>query len=182
MKKLLLAATAVMAMMSSAHSADIQLSDKGTAPRITINGELAKGDYQKFSNLAARLPSGHAGSVYLDSPGGAVDDALSIGSWIADQNWTTVVPKFCASSCALIWLAGKDRTVKSDARVGFHAIYFAKSDQVSPGGNAKVGAYLFKLGFSPNTIEYLTQTSPKKMEWLDGEKAERYGIDVNVVE
>jgi hypothetical protein len=181
MKKLLLAATAVMAMMSSAHSADMQLSDKGTAPRITINGELAKGDYQKFSNLVARLPSGHAGSVYLDSPGGAVDDALSIGSWVADQNWTTVVLRECASACALIWLASKDRTVKSDARVGFHAVFFA-SGQVSPGGNAKVGAYLFKLGFSPNTIEYLTQTPPKKVEWLDGEKAEHYGIEVNVVE
>jgi hypothetical protein len=182
MKKLLLAATAVMAMVSSAHSADMQLSDKGTAPRITINGELVKGDYQKFSNLVARLPSGHAGLVVLDSPGGALDDALNIGSWVADQNWTTVVNTSCASACALIWLASKDRTVKSDARVGFHAISLANSGQVSPDGNALVGAYLFKLGFRPDTIAYLTQTSPKKLEWLDGEKAEHYGIDVNVVE
>jgi hypothetical protein len=181
MKKLLLAATTVMAMMSSAHSADMQLSDKGTAPRITINGDLVKGDYQKFSNLVARLPSGHAGSVYLDSRGGVVDEALSIGSWVADQNWTTVVLRECASSCALIWLASKDRTVKSDAKVGFHAIFFANG-QVSPGGNAMVGAYLFKLGFSPETIDYLTKTPPKKVEWLDSEKAEHYGIDVNVVE
>ena len=64
----------------------------------------------------------------------------------------------------------------SNSFIGFHAAYNPSDLRESGAANALVGSYLEKLGFGWGTIVYLTSAAPKEMEWLDGAKAEKYGI------
>ena len=112
-----------------------------------------------------------------------MSDGLNIGLMIRQKKMATVVFDTCASVCALIWLAGTPRAVFEDSNVGFHAVYNGTEDKtINSGGNALVGAYLKQLGFSYQTIFYLTQTAPEEMEWLNGDKAKKYGIAVTLLD
>ena len=87
----------------------------------------------------------------------------------------------CASVCGLIWLAGDPRLVVKTAHIGFHAARYASNGKVLSDANAVIGAYLFRLGFSYDTIRFLTHTSPDSMEWLTNEAAEQFGITAQVL-
>jgi hypothetical protein len=89
----------------------------------------------------------------------------------------------CASACALMWLAGSPRGAFENSKVGFHAAYRTdgKTTIEDGTGNAYVGAYLAKLGFSYNAIAYMTQAAPEEMEWLDATKAKKYNIAYTVL-
>ena len=72
---------------------------------IVVSGEIVAGDEEKFRRLALEFPNA---VVVLYSPGGALAPALEIGKLIHLRGYPTIVPSnaLCASSCALIWLAG----------------------------------------------------------------------------
>ena len=63
------------------------------------------------------------------NPGGAVLSGLEIGRQIKSKKLMTAVPSstLCASSCALIWLAGATRFAEDSSIVGFHAAYVIKN-------------------------------------------------------
>jgi hypothetical protein len=94
--------------------------------------------------------------------------------------WETVVQQRCLSTCALMWLAGRERWVYPDARIGFQAISY-KSGEPSTGSNAVVGAYLANLGLSEVAIRYLTSAPPNSMAPLDKAKADELGIATRTV-
>jgi hypothetical protein len=117
----------------------------------------------------------------LNSQGGRIADAINIGHMIRDRRFRTVVGTACVSSCALIWLAGVERGAFDDSNIGFHSAYNiveGNKAEVSGGGNAVVGAYLAKLGFSYDTIYYFTKTTPESAEWFTFAKAKELGIRV----
>ena len=78
-----------------------------------------------------------------------------------------------------MWLAGVQRGVAADARIGFHSAFRRDEDGnlvTSGGGNALAGGYLAKLGFKWSTIYYLTNADPNGIDWLNDEKAKELGI------
>jgi hypothetical protein len=68
--------------------------------------------------------------VTLSGPGGVALAAMKIGELIHTNGWATYVPSetVCASSCAIIWLAGMPRTIEGapGVTIGFHAVYDAQ--------------------------------------------------------
>jgi hypothetical protein len=145
---------------------------------VQINGTIEAGDYIKFYQATKELKPGD--TIWLNSPGGRFDQGLPIAQLIKKNGWNTAVGAnaVCTSMCAFIWLAGKPRFSTSQSSIGFHSVYFQGTLQSSPSGNAMMGAYLRDLGFKLDTIRYLTETPPEKMEWLTFEKAKQYDIDV----
>ena len=145
---------------------------------ITISGPIALGDETRFRALAN--VSGNA-IVVLNSEGGLTFTALEIGKAIRLAGFATAVPSdsLCASSCALIWLAGTPRFSEGDSHVGFHASYIVKDGQASESGvgNALVGAYLTQLGLPQRAIIFVTSAPPEGIEWLDRKKARSVGIE-----
>jgi len=185
--KPLTAAIVATLIGSTAEAADIehkylQTPDGKSVPAIRITGKIVGEDFLKFFD-ARVLYARSWGFVYLESPGGSVLDAISIGQQIAEAEWDTVVGEnsTCASACGLIWLAGKRRFVAENARIGFHAVYYTDSRQITSNGNAIVGAYLSKLGFGLKTISYVTSMPPDQMDWLSSAKAKEYDIAVQVL-
>src|SRR5262245_6163417 len=88
----------------------------------------------------------------------------------------------CFSICAAIWLAGSERYVANNTKLGFHAAYRREGQGkkatavVSSGGNAIVGAYYGQLGLSDNAIYWLTSAPPQGGLWMNAKVARELGI------
>ena len=144
--------------------------------RCTSEGLLEDDDYSKF--LAAS--GGQNLTVDLNSPGGSLLSALQMGAYVRDNGYSTLVrdESTCASACALLWLAGRNRVAGRRAAIGFHAA--SVNGSVVSDGNAVVGAYLSQLGLSLDAVVKLTQSSPDDMYWLKLNDAKALGIDLYV--
>lgn len=154
----------------------------GDPPVVIVSGEILPGDGERFANQVERLD--HA-IVALTSPGGSVLSGLRMGQLIRDRGFFTLVPgrSVCASSCGLVWLAGKRRFMEPDARIGFHAAYIVRRGraQESGAGNALIGAYLSRLGLTDRAILYVAQAAPDDMTWLTPSAAGQLGLDLTVL-
>jgi hypothetical protein len=167
----------------SASAAEMRVTKpqkKGDFYVIFIDGDIEKGDFEKFKKLAIanNLPAGKV-IVSLQSRGGFMGEAADMGTAIRGMKWWTVAREHCASACSDIWLAGVRRGVYQETALGFHSVYITTKDgktEVDSSGNAIVGAYYSKLGLSYEAISYLTSAKPDEMEWLDPEKAKKYNI------
>ena len=146
---------------------------------IEVSGELFNGDETKFIEMA--IMSADA-IVVFHSTGGNLLAGIEIGKAIRLKGFSTLAPDnmYCASACALAWLAGRTRFISDTALVGFHAVYTAQAGetQISSAGNAIVGAYLNQLGLPTSAIVYITSAPPDGMQWLNFADAQRVGIEV----
>jgi len=195
-KRSILAGATLMLLSSSSQSAEFKWWKIDTdVYGMKLIGKIEDGDAKKFfeslGDLAKKnypnekwnkpLSSKFALTVHLDSPGGAVKEAIQIGEFIRKEKFNTFVNEqvVCASACGLIWLAGNKRYAHVVAHIGFHAVFDGndKDKKTSSSGNAIVGAYLGSLGFNYNAIAYLTMAPTDKMEWLSANIAKNYGIN-----
>jgi hypothetical protein len=160
------------------HGAQIEVYEgKPELPVIGINGELEAADADRFQELSSRLNNA---VVLLRSSGGKMIAGIRIGEIIKAKGYTTVVKDYCASSCALIWLAGSKRFMTPTARIGLHQAYNV-TGQADGVGNAFLGGYLTRLGLGYAAIAYATQAGPAGMKWLTPDDAKRIGVQVIVL-
>jgi uncharacterized protein YraI len=148
---------------------------------VDVVGELNIGDEKTFEKKTANRRNV---IVTLISAGGNPLPAIEMGKLIRKHAMTTFVPgnRLCASACALIWLAGKPRTLESNARVGFHAAYNRHTGQESGAGNALVGAYLNEIGLSSKAILGMTSHGPTEMAWLTDDRAKAWGLALETMQ
>jgi hypothetical protein len=86
------------------YAAQIEVYDgKPELPVIGINGDIEAADADRFQELSSTRNNA---VVLLRSAGGKMAPAIRIGEMIKAKGYTTIVKDYCASSCALIWLAG----------------------------------------------------------------------------
>jgi hypothetical protein len=144
-------------------------------PVITIIGEIAPGDDEKFERIVFNAENA---VVFLASPGGDVDSGISIAKLVKLKAYDTVVMpnSACASICGIIWLSGEERLTYPSSRVGFHAASRREDGTESGAGTGQVAIYLYQLGLSPSAIAWLTSSRPNEMLWLSTELARQFGI------
>jgi hypothetical protein len=197
-----LALLAGVSFAAPAHAADITWGwyRSGNAIHIDITGEIVAGDMQKFRAVSGEVIDALLRArkldvdVWLESPGGLINEGLAIGDHIRLAGYGTVVGsnEECASVCGLIWLASKDRAAFPTSQIGFHAAFVEKPHrcwllftcatvEVSSAANAAVGAYLQRLNFGQAAIRFLTSAAPESMKWLDFESAKKAGIAITMI-
>ena len=149
-------------------AADFAVDSSTELVVITVTGDIAYGDDERFRALAVQH---RRAAVVLASDGGNLDAALAIGRAIHVAGWSTAVADgdACASACALIWLAGTPRFAGPNASIGFHAAYREDGGRPSESGvaNAFVGRYLGVLNLPDRAVEFATTAGPEGMRWLD---------------
>ena len=93
--------TAILVLISPASAASIKAGDDA----IVISGKIESGDAATFFTIAN---AASARVVVLESDGGHLDPAVTIGRDIRRRGLATVVRTNakCVSACVLIWLAG----------------------------------------------------------------------------
>ena len=97
-------------MYAQAAEIRIQKLPANTAYLVSLSGSIDRADSERFIQQTSGI---NRAVVVLDSSGGSVLEGLAIGRNIRDRGFFTAVPNntLCASSCALIWLAGMQRGV-----------------------------------------------------------------------
>lgn len=117
-KFLFAAETAQLAVGSDpiGDAAKLELQPDGKS--LLLDGNLTAGTASRFEAVLAAHPNANA--VLLRSHGGRTREAERIARLIASRQLSTEVIGHCSSACTLVLLAGKQRSVRAGARVGFH--------------------------------------------------------------
>jgi hypothetical protein len=144
---------------------------------ITIRGEIDADDYKKFIEIASDIM--HA-SVILNSKGGHIAAAISIGRFIRLRNYDTRLHNggACNSACTLIWLAGTFRHLDRYARLGFHSAATTRRPPYkrSEVGNAAIAAYMASMGVPQQVIDLQPKADPCCLNYVEYAQAKAWGL------
>ena len=141
--KAFILAALISVLSSSAFAATLVVHDADpfddTLCHYTFSGEIMPGDSRYFETLGGTT---YGMTLCLDSPGGALGEALKIFERVWDVNLRTEVRPGaeCLSSCALIFLGGSllegtdvtrqmDRTLWVGGQLGYHGPGLAQSTE-----------------------------------------------------
>jgi hypothetical protein len=138
----------------------IRLSDDSEA--INITGGMNDGAADALAATLDRAPG--VKTVIFDSPGGWRREGRLLAAVISQRGLSTHVDGRCSSACTLAFLAGKERTLGPQGRLGFH--------QVRSVGRSDLGRYLDigrtrsmyeSAGLPTDFVEKVVATPPEKM-------------------
>ena len=131
-------------------------------------------------------------TVALDSPGGAVAEALAIGTLIRDKGYETSVAAgaLCASSCPLVFAGGRERVATAQSAIGVHQIYAAAptgsiTSQLQAAGNAmseaqtltaQISRYLSSMGVADEVWLRALETPPDRLTYFNADDLKRLNL------
>ena len=160
---------------------------------IALQGVIGGDIVQKFQDVRDKTKAFACESPWLllESAGGVLQSGLELGRDARDSGFRTVTRYECASACALIFLAGRERIlVGSRARIGFH-----QAAVVYNGSKEKHCSFMFDMGGvremrryvatmipsrSDDVMKLIMSTSCETIEWTSGQHALDLGIATGV--
>jgi hypothetical protein len=164
---------AMIGVVQSAQAASLttEVSKEGKTI-IFLQGEILAGDRQKVGLLAivADNTRRYISTVVLNSPGGSLEEAIELATYVKSRKITTIVPKDarCASACFIVFSAGHQKFANTNARIGVHGVSeagletgAAKSATV---GMARIANALGDV--PPAIVGKMVLTPPNQMAWL----------------
>lgn len=123
-------------------------------------------------------------SISLDSPGGFLQSALTMGALIREKGYDTTINEgaLCASACPLIFASGTNRQVDEKAAFGLHQIYSAGGSPVSAAEamsdaqstTARITRYLDEMGVQPAVWNFALETPPSQLYYLSPEELKKF--------
>ena len=156
--------------VSNTHAANV--STELNVGLVSLSGEIVPGDALNVRQAIDEAVSGGAPikSIRLNSKGGNVRESVTVLRTIRSAGLATIVGKgdTCASSCFLIFAAGKSKVVYSKARIGVHAASEDgqwKTERALRANRAVIRiAHLLNV---PSAVRYkMRSTPPSEMAWL----------------
>ncbi len=145
-----------------------------------IGGVDAGGADRIIKELADAAPS----KLYLNSPGGSVDDALRLGRYLRSAGIETVVAKgdVCLSACPYIFAGGETRS--ADGTLGVHQHSFGQNTYLPAflavediqRGQSQVMTYLDDMGLDVRVMSHALATGPQDIYVLLPEELKQYKI------
>lgn len=140
---------------------------------IYLNGSITDGAAKRFVKQAAEA-SKSLDTVYLNSVGGVIEEAITIGEHIRKKRLNTVINGECSSACTLIFLFGKTRIMPAGTTLGFHASSFA--GQKSRLGNGYMAIELRRRGVPETFIEKVVKVDPSDMWYPSMDELYKAGV------
>ena len=162
----------------------LEAADWDGAPSLTLTGQIAPGDAARLADYLASAPAPQ--TVFLNSPGGSVQDALAIGRTLRALEVDTRMSDtdICLSACPYILAAGIRRHVDDGAWVGVHQHFFGENTALPAflavediqRGQGEVMAYLDEMGIDPLLMQPALLTPPDEIYLLLPEELDRYRL------
>jgi hypothetical protein len=157
---------------------------------LQVTGAIAPGDARRFADFLEAAAE-DVTRVRLNSPGGAVDEALSIGRQIRAAELETFLgaSDICLSACPYILAGGTERMAHPESQVGVHQHYFG-TNTVLPAflavediqhGQGEVMTYLDSMGIDILLMRHALVTPPDEIYVLLPEQLETYRLAMPVV-
>jgi len=145
--------------------------DPGSADRLQTELE-ERGEYVK--------------RVSLNSPGGALEDAILMARMLRERGIATVVEDgaLCASSCPLMMAGGTSREAEEEAAVGLHQFYAGTEGATDPVQamadaqmiTARISRHLQEMGVDPAIWLHALDTPPRALYYLTAEEMKQYRL------
>lgn len=145
-----------------------------------IGGVDAGGADRIITALKDAAPS----KLYLNSPGGSVDDALRLGRYLRGAGIDTVVAQgdVCLSACPYIFAGGAAR--RADGTLGVHQHSFGQNTYLPAflavediqRGQSQVMAYLDDMGLDVRVMTHALATGPQDIYVLLPEELAQYKV------
>ena len=141
--------------------------------KLMATGTITSGISEAFAAEVSRRGD-YIKTVALNSPGGSVADALTMGRLIRERKFATEVEagKYCASSCPLVFAGGLERRAGDRATIGVHQVAAIRSaangpprDEMSVAQNisARCQRYLAEMGVSLQVWVHAMETPHDKL-------------------
>lgn len=153
-------------------------------PALTLTGTIAPGDGARFADWIDTHEAPE--TVFLNSPGGSVRDAIQIGRQLRGGAIATAMTDsdICLSACPYILAGGTARDVAPGAMVGVHQHFFGENVALPAflavediqRGQGEVMGYLIEMGIDPAIMEPALLTPPDEIYVLVPEELDRFGL------
>jgi hypothetical protein len=91
----------------------------GSTRTLRLSGEYQHGIANAFSAKLNELPE--VALIELEGPGGLSHEGFAIAEAIETRNLATKATDDCESACTIAFMAGRERTLATEARLGFHS-------------------------------------------------------------
>lgn len=137
-----------------------------------LEGEIAQGDAARLIPLIKKADPAPE-YLILQSPGGSVQDALTLGRYIRSSEIGTQIlaGEYCYSACPYLLAGGATRQVSDDASVGVHQHYFGEKAYLPAAfavediqrGQGEVMSYLDEMGIDPMVMQHALTTPPNEI-------------------
>jgi hypothetical protein len=154
----------------------------GSGGALTVTGTIMPGSAATFA-AAVDSYAEYVDTVVLNSPGGAVDDALAMGRLIREKGFATSVAAgtMCASSCPLVFAGGEERVAAPGAAIAVHQIYAAAPTDSSTAARlaaagsamsdaqsmtAEISRYLIGMGIDAEVWLRALETPPDRLSYF----------------
>jgi hypothetical protein len=147
---------------------------------LSLTGTIDPGSSQRVAaEIAAH--GEYIKTVALDSPGGALKDALAIGTLVRQKGYATSVASgaLCASSCPLVFAGGVERLATDKSAIGVHQVYAAAPVGSTPvvlsAGDAmseaqtmtaEISRYLSQMGVGAEVWLRALETPPDRLTYF----------------
>ena len=152
---------------------------------MTAEGTIEPGAAQRFAEeIAAR--GEYVQTVALNSPGGSVEDAMSMARLLREKGIATEVADgaLCASSCPLVLAGGKERRAGGKAAVGVHQFYAIGDAAPAPAQamsdaqatTARITRLLDEMGVDPALWLHALDTPPRALYYLTTDEMAKYRL------
>ncbi len=119
----------------------------------------------------------------VDSPGGQVFAALEIGRLLRRETAAVRVGRgaVCISACVFVLMAGTDREVAADARIGLHrpSLGDPRSDTLVPSMSDQLKHYAKEMGVSPQIVDEMLAIPASRVRFVTAAELGRYGLSVS---
>lgn len=164
--------------MNRLHAAEYDLSLSDDRLSLTFNGTITHGLTKRATDLLAENPQ--LASVTLTSIGGHIYEARGFAKLIRDSGLNTTVKGDCSSACTLIFVAGAQRNLGPDARLGFHS-YALEFGSALPNLNLKKEqdkdrAFFRSQGISEAFLNQMFDEPSTKLWYPSREEALQAGL------
>ncbi|MBA3447955.1 MAG: hypothetical protein H0T56_10175 [Pseudaminobacter sp.] len=152
---------------------------------LSAQGSIEPGTAARFAaEIAAR--GEYVKTVSLNSPGGALDDAMAMAKTVRDMGLATEVADgaICASSCPLLFAGGETRLAGEKAAIGVHQFYAASDSKTAPeqamsdaqATTARISRHLAFMGVDPALWLHALDTPPRALYYLSPEEMAGYRL------
>lgn len=165
-----------MAIVSMVHAHAATISPKGTRHdgiQLHLEGKIVEGDAERLeANFEHAKSLGLAvNAISLDSPGGRVSVGASLARSVRARQLKTIVADgdTCASSCFMLFAAGKERSAGETSRIGVHSAVVPMIGETDSAKSSTVDTvrFLSELGVPPQILGKMVTATPDQMAWLN---------------
>ncbi len=157
----------------------------GTGGVLVAEGSIEPGTAARFAaEIEAR--GEYVRTVSLNSPGGALDDAMAMAKLIRGRGISAQVADgaICASSCPLFLAGGVTRAAGQKAAIGVHQFYAATQVATGPAQamsdaqatTARISRHLAEMDVDPALWLHALDTPPQALYYFSPEELARYRL------